>query len=821
MSQRGTGAGKGAVAMEIGGGPAGGGGGGTDRLTLERMKDMLFTTLDRDYGIQKRRANLVRAFRAMDVNRSANLSRQEFDRSLTRLGVSIPIGPRRTLFTFLDQDGDQLVSYDDLNRFLFSALPGDPGAGGDEGAGVAELAVTARTLQQRRVVGHMGRQLQRMLVAKDLAPRMIDALRGLEGAALKVKRAEFEAMMRVLNHDLVPPLSQEATAWLARTFGCMGGGDVRGGVPEEDTDTGEPMVDAQALVNFAMGATDPWVETAPLEDLLASTAVSEAYGPKRQRAKARTNEEPYQRPSAASWGEWEGRNSGPRRLAARGRVPSSVRAPSNLRDFDGGALGAHSPTHGERGAMRASVRFDDEIAAEDDATRRAAMHGRRTSHPPPRPPDAADLAAGRLVGGEEGGHRSWRDLSPVSPLAGVRVASPQGSPAGSGRPLKAWRWEEEVLRNGDDNGGTDARRTGGRRGPDPDPSHGEDEWWAARGVPSRVGLAGPTDPDTALGSEDWLEASHIREKRRSDPRDSEGQEEYVTEQDLARMMQRRNELEPSPTRPRGGRMRGRGSSRKGARADQSVTLPSGGYDSTRVPAAEVKGVHRTLQRVYRSLQAPNEAPRPATRRFFDFCDKDGDGLLSNEDLTLVVMDATAAAADPRERSGRVGMGAPPLAVLDAFVETVKAVAGRSIESVPHGLVFGEVLRWLQPLPPAIATIREKLVRTLQIRMREAIGANSTLTVRDAHALSADAAANLLRSALRGNATRDEPLEHHAMVSRVVSRAGYMRALRRLQLPLAAHDAAALAAYLAGKDRDNGERPAQPVDFDEFVRFCTL
>ena len=57
------------------------------------------SALDRDYGVKAKKQNLLRAFRALDINRSNNLSRQELDRGWTRLGLWLPANARRMLGT--------------------------------------------------------------------------------------------------------------------------------------------------------------------------------------------------------------------------------------------------------------------------------------------------------------------------------------------------------------------------------------------------------------------------------------------------------------------------------------------------------------------------------------------------------------------------------------------------------------------------------------------------------------------------------------------------------------------------------------------------
>ena len=111
-------------------------------------------------------------------------------------------------------------------------------------------------------------------------------------------------------------------------------------------------------------------------------------------------------------------------------------------------------------------------------------------------------------------------------------------------------------------------------------------------------------------------------------------------------------------------------------------------------------------------------------------------------------DAAASAREAEAAATRIA--APSMRTVERFVESVKESAGRSLESVPTGLVIGELERWLSPMPPAVAGLRGKLVRAVERRLRETnVNVNRAASLNDigAHAVGADAATNLLRSAV--------------------------------------------------------------------------
>jgi hypothetical protein len=239
---------------------------------MGRIRDMVKGALDRCYAISKRRQNLVRAFRVFDDNSSNNLSRAELDRGLTRMGLWLPLEARQQLFAALDRDRDGLVNIDDFKRFLFTDEKSVKGGAGVTGyASNAELleddtTALKRSMKRRRVMGVMGKELQRRFRDYDLGDALLYALHGVMpddySGDVSLHKSEFEAIL--LKAQV--PITAEELRWVIRTFT----------VPDED-DRGFRLerLEAAPLINFALGASDPWVETGSLEEILASITPEE------------------------------------------------------------------------------------------------------------------------------------------------------------------------------------------------------------------------------------------------------------------------------------------------------------------------------------------------------------------------------------------------------------------------------------------------------------------------------------------------------------------------------------------------------------------
>ena len=243
-----------------------------DAGAMGRIRDMVKGALDRDYAISKRRQNLVRAFRVLDGNSSNNLSRAELDRGLTRIGLWLPLESRQQLFTALDRDRDGLVNIEDFKRFLFTDEKSAKQKGGLAGytsnAALLEDDTTAlkRSMKRRRVIGVMGKELQRRFRDYDLGDSLLYALHGVMpddySGDVSLQRSEFEAIL--LKAQV--PITAAELRWVMRTFT----------VPDED-DRGFRLerLEAAPLINFALGVSDPWAETGSLEEILASITPEE------------------------------------------------------------------------------------------------------------------------------------------------------------------------------------------------------------------------------------------------------------------------------------------------------------------------------------------------------------------------------------------------------------------------------------------------------------------------------------------------------------------------------------------------------------------
>ena len=115
-----------------------------------------------------------------------------------------------------------------------------------------------QSMKKRRVMGTMGKHLQRRFRDYDLGDAMLYALHGIMpddySGDVSLQKEEFEAILLKAR----VPISQEELRWVVRTFT----------VPDED-DRGFRLnrLEAAPLINFALGVSDPWQETGSLEEI--------------------------------------------------------------------------------------------------------------------------------------------------------------------------------------------------------------------------------------------------------------------------------------------------------------------------------------------------------------------------------------------------------------------------------------------------------------------------------------------------------------------------------------------------------------------------
>jgi len=233
----------------------------TLQVQLPRLRDLLFAAIDTNFDIRQNPTNaLLRAFRCLDSSRSGAVSRSEWDQGLARLGVWLPITGRRTLFTALDRNQDELVNLADLT-WLWEAnigLDEVPSSGKEAQSESSDLQddSTGLALAQklRRVRSPMGAALQKRFVDYAVGDALLCTLEGLpaSGAAVEGPCILDEELVFVLSQAQCP-ISREEMRWLARTFSFKEG--------NESAYRSELRIAGGPLANFAFGARDPWANS--------------------------------------------------------------------------------------------------------------------------------------------------------------------------------------------------------------------------------------------------------------------------------------------------------------------------------------------------------------------------------------------------------------------------------------------------------------------------------------------------------------------------------------------------------------------------------
>ena len=140
---------------------------------LPRLRDQLFEALEFEFGAQSRPAAMVRAFRAFDDSQSGSLSRADFDRACTRIGLYLPIPARRVLFKALDCDGDELLTLDDFIEFQHRRLEAP-----EEAPDPNRMRDLSMDMRRRRCQGTTARELQRRFNAYWVGDALVHALEG-------------------------------------------------------------------------------------------------------------------------------------------------------------------------------------------------------------------------------------------------------------------------------------------------------------------------------------------------------------------------------------------------------------------------------------------------------------------------------------------------------------------------------------------------------------------------------------------------------------------------------------------------------------------
>jgi hypothetical protein len=242
----------------------------SQRAIIARLRHLLFAALNREYAIFHRKSNLMRAFRAMDVNGSGHISRADWDTCLTRLGLWLPLHQRSALFKTIDADHDQLISIEDLTEFQSRILIEEAYSNdcslrsstlntSDPTTDVAveednELSELSAVLKRRRVAGSIGQNLQNRFRTYAVGDTLLEALDGLE-----VNHGESTALLQeevaLIMQRSECPMSPAEERWLLRTFTLPP-------PPEQFESRKGPCIDALALANFALGARDPWAKGA-------------------------------------------------------------------------------------------------------------------------------------------------------------------------------------------------------------------------------------------------------------------------------------------------------------------------------------------------------------------------------------------------------------------------------------------------------------------------------------------------------------------------------------------------------------------------------
>ena len=671
----------------------------TDSSGLPRLREMLFSAFDHDFDTERRPANLIRAFRVLDANGSGRVSRQDFDRGLTKLGLYLPLGARRALFRAMDQDRDELVGYSDLQWFWTASLDSQVVAAAvDDSTDPVDLS---RAMRRRRVAGPMGQELQRRFKDFAVGDALLHSLAGLvptEEGEVYLLEEEILLMLAAARC----PITGAEVRWLVRTF-ADGGEDERGFRLRH--------VAASSLVRFALGDSDPWLKSGGLEEILmASVPEDQLEGP----------------PSGL--------------LVDPHHWHPSRR--TGVLQSDSGPLGKDFTFENWEHSSRLPKKKTESLLADSAPSYSNQEH----------PTYSKQVHPG-------GGHQRHTDV-------GSRMW-----PAAERKPSSRMPMEKNK-----------AKLSGNREEHEEGAEIGS-FLWCLGALQQETPMSVPEQPapSSVASSEGWR--SRASAAKRLPPKEKGKLASWEWEKYMF------DEAETGPEPPRvAARLRG----------DRWVRpwVPLFGPNSQQ--PAGVRLLAQQLFSLYQRLSEDPSDPAVGVRALLQTADVDSDGVLGEEDLTLLALN-----------EGAVALAA---STVRATVEAIKMAAGPSLDSPPWAITAGELRRWVGPLDPALANIHAKCTSALRGAVSRA---------RQATPLC-QAAANLLRSAVR-RAVDDGPDRHYDGTAPPgkVSLPALRRAVVRIGLPLSFEETTHLtASFPARSSGGPSGASARVVDFDALVHFLT-
>jgi hypothetical protein len=705
-----------------------------DPAVLPRLRQLLFRTLDQEYSISERPANMLRAFRAMDVSGSGHLSRAHFDAALTRLGMWLHLSQRALLFKAIDSDNDQLVSMQDFIEFQSRPLEKraeakrdsskpkrvtDPDEGvEDDGDDFVDLA---RAMRRRRVGGAIGQQLQRRFRDYAVGDALLFALDGMTidphcHANSSGNNNNDDCVVALMPEEVSLvlqraqcPVSAAEERWLGRTFSAKAASTTtRGGglgqqqrAAQLSSSSSYMMLDAGPLVSFAFGARDPWASSnggggCELEELLLRVTPEEHTTPQSAPAAAPAS-------SFSSSTQWLAESS-------EVRLPNGMSAWAPRSSSRGG--GNNKSVVSNHRQHLSSIRYDEDGGDDDDANVDNDKIYRRSL-------SSFEEKKMKMVADQEKNRAAKHNGDDDDDEEGGGVAVPFGS----------FEWVLGVTSaNGpsavDGLSGSHHRHDYYQQQPHRDDQQHRDYQQQhhshEKNQPKQQSFRAQGEKERRLGRDTLDDGGRAAGRRSGALATWEWEKalfETTTTTTAAPMQQQQQEEEQQQEQQQPQHQPQQHDSKAGPRNYEHPLLD-------RLPTIEHTLVSLFRRRFETWSSTPNntraarDKHRLSSRAFFDFIDSDGDGLLGPEDVTLAVMEewsqlsssasasassasavAPSSAAAPSAGNGR-SLPCPPLPEVREFITSARKAAGRSLgaddpcNARSESMTAGEVRRWL-------------------------------------------------------------------------------------------------------------------------------